>query len=169
MSSRTCYDKYICFKLSLIILIIGLNSQLNRHVILNCTKGLYSIKKQGVTHYQMVVPRRHLHNFGPAQSVMLPEVVNCGQVSIIIRRRHLEKSKIKRVLAYVRWQTSFTSLTPKSPIPQRHCGNYSKETGWHLLPAFGCEPYKWRLFGRRHTYCDVTTITQTRHLRFRRR
>ena len=125
--------------------------------------------KQCVTHCQMVVPRRHLYNFGPAQSVMLPEVVNCGQVSIIARRSHLKKSKIKRVLAYLRWQTSFTPLTPKSPIPQRYSGDYSKETGWHLLPAFGCAPYKWRLFGRRHTYCDVTTITQTRHLRFRRR
>ena len=31
MSSRTCYDKHICFKLSLIILIIGLNSQQRRH------------------------------------------------------------------------------------------------------------------------------------------
>ena len=31
MSSRTCYDKHICFKVSLIILIIGLNSQQPRH------------------------------------------------------------------------------------------------------------------------------------------
>ena len=168
MSSRTCYDKYICFKLSLIILIIGLNSQLNRHVILNCTKGLYSIKTR----------RNALSNGCPASPSS--QLWACA-VSDASRSRQLwtgehhhqakapGKSKIKRVLAYVRWQTSFTSLTPKSPIPQRHCGDYSKETGWHLLPAFGCEPYKWRRFGRRHTYCDVTTITQTRHLRFRRR
>ena len=31
MSSRTCYAKYICFKLALILLIIGLNSQQHRH------------------------------------------------------------------------------------------------------------------------------------------
>ena len=92
MSSRTCYDKYICFKLALILLIIGLNSQQHRHVILNCTKGLYSIK-QGLTHCQMVVPRRHLHNFGPGQSLVLPEVVIRGQVSIIARRRHLKKTQ----------------------------------------------------------------------------
>ena len=142
MSSRTCYDKYICFKLSLIILIIGLNSQLNRHVILNCTKGLYSIKTR----------RNALSNGCPASPSS--QLWACA-VSDASRSRQLwtgehhhqakapGKSKIKRVLAYVRWQTSFTPLTPKSPIPQR------RETT--------------------HTYCDVTTITQTRHLRFRRR
>ena len=92
MSSRTCYDKYICFKLSLILLIIGLNSQQHRHVILNCTKGCTRYK-QGLTHCQMVVRRRHLHNFGPGQSMVLPEVVNRGQVSIIARRRHLKKTQ----------------------------------------------------------------------------
>ena len=50
-------------------------------------------KKQRLTHCQMVVPRRHLHNFGPGQSVGLPEVVNHGQVSIIARRRHLKKAQ----------------------------------------------------------------------------
>ena len=70
-----------------------LNSQQHRLVILNCTKGMYSIKKQGLTHCQMVVPRRHLHNFGPGQSVVLPEVVIRGQVSIIARRRHLKKAQ----------------------------------------------------------------------------
>ena len=49
--------------------------------------------KQGLTHCQMVVPRRHLHNFGPGQSMVLPEVVNRGQVSIIARRRHLKKKQ----------------------------------------------------------------------------
>ena len=49
--------------------------------------------KQGLTHCQMVVPRRHLHNFGPGQSMVLPEVVNRGQVSIIARRRHLKKTQ----------------------------------------------------------------------------
>ena len=50
-------------------------------------------KKQCLTHCQMVVPRRHLHNFGPGQSVVLPEVVNSGQVSIMARRRHLKKAQ----------------------------------------------------------------------------
>ena len=92
MSSRTCYDKYICFKLSLILLIIGLNSQQHRHVILNCTKGLYSIKTR-LNALSNGCPRRHLHDFGPGQSMVLPEVVNSGQVSIIARRRHLIKTQ----------------------------------------------------------------------------
>ena len=44
----------------------------------------------------MVVPRRHLHNFGPGQSMVLPEVVIRGQVSIIARRRHLKKNHNKK-------------------------------------------------------------------------
>ena len=44
----------------------------------------------------MVVPRRHLHNFGPGQSMVLPEVVIRGQVSIIARRRHLKKTHNKK-------------------------------------------------------------------------
>ena len=56
-------------------------------------EGAVLDKKQGLTHCQMVVPRRHLHNFGPGQSVVLPEVVNSGQVSIIARRRHLKKAQ----------------------------------------------------------------------------
>ena len=99
MSSRTCYDKYICFKLSLIILIIGLNSQLNRHVILNCTKGLYSIKTR----------RNALSNGCPASPSS--QLWACA-VSDASRSRQLwtgehhhqakapGKSKIKRVLAY---------------------------------------------------------------------
>ena len=117
----------------------------------------------------MVVPRRHLHNFGPAQSVMLPEVVNCGQVSITTRRRHLKKKQNKKSVSICTMTNFLHIIDAKVTNPQRHCGYYSKETGWHLLPAFGCEPYKWRLFGRWHTYCDVKTIKQTRHLRFRRR
>ena len=139
MSSRTCYDKYICFKLALILLIIGLNSQQHRHVILNCTKGLYSIKTR----------LNALSNGCPASP---SSQLWARAVSGAARSRHPwtgehhrqaktpEKNTIKRVLSYVRWQTSFTPLTPKSPIPQRRCGDYSKVTGWHLLPAFGCAP-----------------------------
>ena len=56
-------------------------------------EGAVLDKKQGLTHCQIVVPRRHLHNFGPGQAVVLPEVVNRGQVSIIARRRHLKKAQ----------------------------------------------------------------------------
>ena len=46
MSSRTCYDKHICFKLSLIILIIGLNSQQPRHegAVLDKNKAYRTVK-----------------------------------------------------------------------------------------------------------------------------
>jgi len=67
-------------------------------------------KKQGFTHCQVVLPRRHLHIFGPGRSVMLPEVVNRGQVCIITRRRYLQKCTIKRVLWYVRWLTTLKSV-----------------------------------------------------------
>ena len=56
-------------------------------------EGAVLVTKQGLTHCQIVVPRRHLHNFGPGQSVVLPEVVIRGQVSIIARRRHLKKAQ----------------------------------------------------------------------------
>ena len=56
-------------------------------------EGAVLDKKQGLTHCQIVVPRRHLHNFGPGQSLVLPEVVIRGQVSIIARRRHLKKTQ----------------------------------------------------------------------------
>ena len=43
------------------------------------------------------------------------------------------------------------------PLPQithRRYGDYSKETGWHLLPAFGCEPYNGACSGD-----DTPTVT----------
>ena len=82
---------YTCAKLSLIILVICLYYQLHQHFILH--KVTVLDKKQVFTHCHVVLPRRHLHNFGPGWSAMLPEVVNRGQVCIITRRRHLKKAE----------------------------------------------------------------------------
>ena len=101
MSSRTCYDKYICFKLSLILLIIGLNSQQHRHVILNCTKGLYSIKTRlnALSHCCPASPSSQLWAWavnGAARSRQPWTGEHHRQA------KTPEKNAIKRVLSYVR-------------------------------------------------------------------
>ena len=63
---------------------------------------MYSIKKQGLTHCQMVVPRRHLHNFG---AWAVSGAARSRQQWTDEHHRQAktpEKSKIKRVLSYVR-------------------------------------------------------------------
>ena len=137
--NRSSLTRWRCYELALILLIIGLNSQQHRHVILNCTKGLYSIKTRlnALSNCCPASPSSQLWAWtviGAARSRHPWTGENHRQA------KTTEKNTIKRVLSYVRWQTSFTPLTPKSPIPQRRCGDYSKVTGWHLLPAFGCAP-----------------------------
>ena len=89
----------------------------------------------------MVVQRRHLQNFGPGLSVILPEVVSRGQGCIIARQRHLKIHNKKSVIiskvtndVEIAWLSSYTCphnfnpLESTSSIPQRRCGDYNKET-----------------------------------------
>ena len=102
MSSRTCYDKYICFQLSLILLIIGLNSQQHRQVILNSTKGMYSIKKTRLNALSNGCPA------SPSSQLWAWAVSGAARSRQQWTGEHHrqattpEKSTIKRVLAYVR-------------------------------------------------------------------
>ena len=115
----------------------------------------------------------------PGRSVMVPEVTGYGKgVSVPSPDEDTwENNTIKRALQYVRWLKTLklagamlTYVHMSSPHwRQRHQphSDYTKETG--IASSIRLRGVVMARNWKGHTYCDVTTIRQTRHFRFWRR